>query len=205
MVDSYSYLCGQLLIEQRNYSHLTTYVFKAEAALDATAAAASNAAANSTGGGSAVSATSAKKKSSERDGVQAKLDLATALSHLGQNNYEKAANAFLKIGSTKELGDWAGKVYRLDALFSYNTLIPMQLIAPGDIAIYGTLCALASLKRSQIKSRILENSVFGVYIEQEPYVRELIEAYMSSNFKTVLELLAKYSVCCCLHFPNVVT
>lgn len=87
---------------------MTTYVFKAEAALDATAAAASNAAAHSTSG--AAAATSAKKKSSERESVQAKLDLATALSHLGQGNYEKAANAFLKIGSTKELGDWVGKV-----------------------------------------------------------------------------------------------
>ncbi|KAG6818323.1 hypothetical protein H0H93_005994, partial [Arthromyces matolae] len=31
------------------------------------------------------------------------------------------------------------------------------------------------------------------YIEQEPYVRELIEAYMASDFKTVLERLNKYS------------
>jgi COP9 signalosome complex subunit 1 len=41
---------------------------------------------------------------------------------------------------------------------------------------------------------VLENSIFGVYIEQEPYVRELIEAYMGSNFKSVLELLSRYSV-----------
>ena len=70
----------------------------------------------------------------------------------------------------------------------------VQLVAPGDIAIYGTLCALSSLSRSAIKAQILENSIFGVYIEQEPYVRELIEAYMGSNFKSVLELLSRYSV-----------
>lgn len=70
----------------------------------------------------------------------------------------------------------------------------LQLIAPGDIAIYGTLCALATFPRSAIKARVLENSVFSAYIEQEPYVRELIEAYMNSNFKTVLELLSRYSV-----------
>ena len=69
-----------------------------------------------------------------------------------------------------------------------------QLVAPGDIAIYGTLCALATFQRSAIKSRILENSIFGSYIEQEPYMRELIEAYMNSNFKVVLELLSRYSV-----------
>ena len=67
-------------------------------------------------------------------------------------------------------------------------------MAPGDIAIYGTLCALATFQRSAIKSRILENSIFGSYIEQEPYMRELIEAYMNSNFKVVLEILSRYSV-----------
>ena len=67
-------------------------------------------------------------------------------------------------------------------------------MAPGDVAIYGTLCALATFQRSAIKSRILENSIFGTYIEQEPYIRELIEAYINSNFKVVLELLSRYSV-----------
>jgi COP9 signalosome complex subunit 1 len=52
---------------------------------------------------------------------------------------------------------------------------------------------LASLSRPAIKVQLLENSIFGVYIEQEPYVRELVEAYMSSNFKSVLDLLARYS------------
>ena len=76
-------------------------------------------------------------------------------------------------------------------------------MAPGDIAIYGTLCALATFQRSTIKSKILENSIFGSYIEQEPYMRELIEAYMNSNFKVVLELLSRYSVrlfCYCFPF-----
>jgi len=100
----------QLLIEQRNYAHLTTYVFKADAALDA-ATAATNAAASNTSGAPVPTATAgSKKKSAERDNVQAKLDLATALSHLGQGNYEKAAHSFLKIGTAKDLGDWVGKV-----------------------------------------------------------------------------------------------
>ncbi|KDR76888.1 hypothetical protein GALMADRAFT_245996 [Galerina marginata CBS 339.88] len=166
----------ELLIEQRNYSHLTTYVFKADAALDAATAATAPPPASTTGAPTPTVTAGAKKKSAERDNVQAKLDLATALSHLGQGNYEKAAHSFLKIGPTKDLGEWAGK-----------------LIAPGDIAIYGTLCALATFSRSAVKSRILENSIFGAYIEQEQYIRELIEAYMNSNFKTVLELLNRYS------------
>ena len=60
------------------------------------------------------------------------------------------------------------------------------------------------MTRGAIKSQLLENTVFGLYIEQEPYIRELLEAYISSNFKTVLELLSKYSVCCCsLSVPHI--
>ncbi|KAF9469456.1 G protein pathway suppressor 1 [Collybia nuda] len=168
----------ELLIEQRNYSHLPTYVFKAEAALDAATANISSSN-NASGASSApvpMVTSGSKKKSAERENVQSKLDLATALSHLGQANYEKAAYHLLRIGPSKELGDWVGKI-----------------VAPGDLAVYGTLCALSSLPRSSLKAQLLENSIFGVYIEQEPYVRELIEAYMGSNFKTVLELLSRYS------------
>ncbi|CAK5279986.1 unnamed protein product [Mycena citricolor] len=170
----------ELLIEQRNWSHLPTYVFKADAALDAASAAAANrdgdpAPAPSSGPQTLLNV-KRKPVSEERERVQSKLDFASALSHLATSNYQKAAHLFVKLGPAKDFGDWMGK-----------------LVAPGDIAIYGVLCALATLPRSALKSQILENSTFGVYIEQEPYVRELVEAYLSSNFKTVLELLNRYS------------
>lgn len=107
---SYSGL-SQLLIEQRNYSHLTTYVFKADAALDAASAAAQASAAGGSGAAAVPPTAAAKKRgSAERDSVQSKLDLSTALSHLGQGSYEKAAQYLLKLGPAKELGDWVGKV-----------------------------------------------------------------------------------------------
>lgn len=77
-----------------------------------------------------------------------------------------------------------------------------QLVSPGDIAIYGSVCALASLSRSAFKAQVLENLSFGVYIEQEPHVREMIEAYMASNFKGVLETLGKYNVSRCSQISN---
>lgn len=77
----------------------------------------------------------------------------------------------------------------------------IQLVSPGDIAIYGTLCALASLSRSAVKAQLLRNPVFSAYIEQEPYIRDLIQAYMSSDFKTTLEILSKYSV----RFPHLLS
>ena len=89
---------------QGNYSHISTYVFKADTALDA----ASNAASASTT--PVIPGTGPAKKSQERAKWQTKLDFASALANLGQGNYEKAANLFLKLGSVKELGDWVGKV-----------------------------------------------------------------------------------------------
>ncbi|OBZ76758.1 COP9 signalosome complex subunit 1b, partial [Grifola frondosa] len=154
---------GQLMIEQRNYAHLQTYVFKAETALDA----ATNTRANAGPEAPGASQTTKEKKSAEREKVQSKLDIASALAHLGQGHYEKAAVSFLKVGPAKGLEHWARKI-----------------IAPGDIAIYGSLCALATFTRSAIRAQVLENDNFGVYIEQEPYIRELIDSYWATGSRS---------------------
>ncbi|TFK52824.1 PCI-domain-containing protein [Heliocybe sulcata] len=156
----------EILIEQRNYSHIPTYIFKADAALDQSTSASDS---KAVGGGKG-------KASAERERYQTKLDFAMGLSQLGQGQYDKAAYSFLKLGAPAKLDDWVGK-----------------LVAPGDVAIFGTLCALASMSRSAIKSNVLENETFGIYIEHEPYVRDIVEAYMSNKFKVVLELLEKFS------------
>ncbi len=70
-------------------------------------------------------------------------------------------------------------------------------MTPGDIAIYGVLCSLATKSRSAIKASIMESPTFGVYLEHEPYVRDLVDAYMASKFKTVLDILEQYSVRLC--------
>ncbi|KZV95984.1 PCI-domain-containing protein [Exidia glandulosa HHB12029] len=175
----------ELLVEQQNYSHISTYIFKAEAALDAIPAQ------QAAPQGAATTATQsqAPKKSAEREKVQTKLDFCSALAALGVSNYEKAATGFLKLGY-KGLEDWFGK-----------------LVAPSDIAAYGVLCALATLPRSALVSRLglsqpgsskgssatSEPPPFAYYLEQEQYVRELVDAYVNSKFKTVLELLDRFS------------
>ncbi|ESK91190.1 cop9 signalosome complex subunit 1 [Moniliophthora roreri MCA 2997] len=169
----------ELLIEQRNYAHLPTYIFKAESALEGATAALQSAKDKE----SAATGTATNKKSTatlpDIDVLRSKLDFANGLAHLYSGSYERAAYFFLRLnsgtGSSGGLGDWFGK-----------------LVSPGDIAIYGSVCALASLSRSAFKAQVLENLSFSTYIEQESHVREMIEAYMASNFKTVLEALNKY-------------
>ncbi|PVF98382.1 hypothetical protein CPB86DRAFT_774856 [Serendipita vermifera] len=148
----------ELLLEEHNFAHISTYVFKAESTLES-------------------SASADKKKGQpnpEKDKIQAKLNLAIALSQIGQGYYENAAWAFMKVG--KNLEGWDRKV-----------------ASPSDIAIYGTLCALATFERRQIRTKLLENEDFSYYLEQEPYMREIIEAYLASKFRVVLQLLERYS------------
>ncbi|KIY73824.1 hypothetical protein CYLTODRAFT_416481 [Cylindrobasidium torrendii FP15055 ss-10] len=157
----------ELLIEQRNYGHIPTYVFKAEAALEAV---------NSAATANATNAAEAKKNQPDNSRIHSRLDLASSLASLGQGAHEKASYNLLRLGGTKDFGDWMGKI-----------------ISPGDIAVYGTLCAMACLSRSGFKAQVLDNPTFGVYLEQEPYLRELVDAYMASKFQTVLSILEKYS------------
>ncbi|EJD51884.1 PCI-domain-containing protein [Auricularia subglabra TFB-10046 SS5] len=173
----------ELLVEQQNYSHISTYIFKAEAALEAIPAQ------QPAQPGAPAGAASSTKKSAEREKVQTKLDFCGALAALGVSNYEKAATSFLRIGY-KGLDDWFGK-----------------LVSPSDIAIYGVLCALATLPRSALVARLglsqpgsskgasttSEPPPFAYYLEQEQYVRELVDAYVNSKFKTVLDILERFS------------
>lgn len=98
------------MIEQRNYTHISSYIYKADGALESTAAAAATASGTESSAIPASAHPSSKKVTPEREQVQSKLDFAMALSHLGQGNYEKAALAFLRLGPPSQLGDWVGKV-----------------------------------------------------------------------------------------------
>ena len=104
------------MIEQRNYTHIPTYVFKADAALDVTSA---------SGQGQTSASQQQPKKhagsqvSPERERLQTKLDVSSALASLGQGHYDKVAATLLKTGLPKTLEDWNGKVYyRLDFQFT---------------------------------------------------------------------------------------
>lgn len=88
----------EILLEQQNYAHLSTYIYKAETALDA-----SQPAKNSKAGTAAAG-------SPERIKIQAKLEFASAMAEMGAGRYDKAAYAFLKMKN--DLGDWNGKVNR---------------------------------------------------------------------------------------------
>jgi COP9 signalosome complex subunit 1 len=160
----------ELLLEQRSFSHIPTYVFKAESALDSIGT--SGHTSSSLGFGSSASGGGAKKIDLHQ-AVEAKLALCTALSHLANGNYGKATHDFLQPMSAAALAPWNGNI-----------------VFVGDIAVYATLCSLATLGRSELKARVVESE--GLAGEGEG-MKELLDAWMASNFRAVLGLLEKYS------------
>ncbi|KAI0033004.1 26S proteasome subunit RPN7-domain-containing protein [Vararia minispora EC-137] len=152
----------ELLIEHRNYAHITTYVFKAESALDAAMAQASSG--GNSGGGSTAKRNDAFKP------TESKLSLSSALSLFHTRSYAKAAPKFLVPGTSSA---WAG-----------------SLLHPGDSGIYGTLCALATMERAEVKRRYAAgDSALG----EGEGMKDLVDAWLGSRFKNVIQLLDKHS------------
>lgn len=114
----------EVLLEQQNYGHLSTYTYKAETALDPNnqgSAAAAKKTATTTG--TAASASAAASAAVDKSKVLAKLELAGAMAEMGAGRYDKAAYSFLKLN--KDLDDWSGKVFRfLNPSMSYLTTRP---------------------------------------------------------------------------------
>ncbi|KAI6246573.1 COP9 signalosome complex subunit 1 [Erysiphe necator] len=69
----------------------------------------------------------------------------------------------------------------------FNTI----LIA-NDIAIYGGLCALATLERKELETKVLRNSNFRTYLELEPHIRRAITYFINGRYSDCLNILQTY-------------
>ncbi|KAL3479032.1 CSN complex subunit 1 [Aspergillus californicus] len=98
---------------------------------------------------------------------------AMGLSQLHSGSYIEAANSFL--AAEPSLGD------------SYN-----EIISSNDVAVYGGLCALASMDRNELQRRVIDNSSFRNFLELEPHIRRAISFFCNSKFRPCLEILEAY-------------
>ncbi|KAK8249838.1 COP9 signalosome-like protein complex subunit 1 [Phyllosticta capitalensis] len=103
------------------------------------------------------------------------------LSHLSSGNFREAARQFLSVHP------------------SFMTAEPQagikwqhQVLTGNDIAVYGGLCALASMDRSELRSNVLENKNFRDFLELEPHVRRAISQFCSTKYTQCLEILEAY-------------
>jgi COP9 signalosome complex subunit 1 len=98
---------------------------------------------------------------------------AEALAQMDAGEYYAAARSFLNADSGMST--------------SCNTFI-----SPNDVAVYGGLCALATMERNELRSKVLENSSFRTYLELEPQIRRAIAFFVNSRYSACLNILQTY-------------
>ncbi|KAK0410877.1 hypothetical protein QR680_005374 [Steinernema hermaphroditum] len=72
-------------------------------------------------------------------------------------------------------------------VFDFN-----DIVSANDIAVYGTICALATFNRRELKERILENMEFRKFMECDQRLVDLVKKFISSDFSAVLDLLKDF-------------
>ncbi len=106
--------------------------------------------------------------------AQPRLAAAMGLAQLASGNFKDAANSFL--GTDPRL-----------LTEEYN-----EVITANDVAVYGGLCAIASMDRNELQSLVLDNSTFRNFLELEPHIRRAISFFCSSKYGQCLEILEAY-------------
>ncbi|OQV09029.1 hypothetical protein CLAIMM_13212 [Cladophialophora immunda] len=104
---------------------------------------------------------------------QPKIQAASGLQQMSNGHYREAANSFLS--TDPSLGD------------NYS-----DVLTSNDVAVYGGLCALASMTRSELQTKVLENNSFRNFLELEPHIRRAISFFCASKYSQCLEILESY-------------
>lgn len=104
---------------------------------------------------------------------QPKMSVASGLAQLARGSYLEAARSF--IATPASLGT------------SYNGVATMN-----DVAVYGGLCALASMERETLKTEVLESASFRNFLELEPHIRRAVTAFYSARYGECLSILDSY-------------
>ncbi|KAI9106133.1 26S proteasome subunit RPN7-domain-containing protein [Phlyctochytrium arcticum] len=166
------YDCGDLTASQRHYMKARDYCTTSKHIVDwaLIMAKLSVAQGNFTHIQSYVSKIETTPEIPDRKLVNSKLACIMGLVHLDGSKYKKAARSFL------------------DCSFELNNQFT-DVMSPNDIAIYGTLCALASFDRAELKSHVFDNNEFKQYLELEPQIRELLNCFYNSQYTACLESL----------------
>ncbi|KAH8668315.1 26S proteasome subunit RPN7-domain-containing protein [Xylariales sp. PMI_506] len=100
--------------------------------------------------------------------------MVAGIAYLHSDKYYDAAKSFLDTGD-------------LAICQAYN-----DVASPNDVAIYGGLLALASMDRSELQRRVLDNSSFRTYLELEPHIRKAVSMFINGRYSSCLAILESY-------------
>jgi len=92
------------------------------------------------------------------------------LAHLENRKFKQAALKFISVGA-----DVASKF--------------PAIMSPQDVAIYGSLCALAEFDRMELKEKVLDNANFKNQLELLPKLGAMISDFYNSKYAACLAYL----------------
>ncbi|KAL1501884.1 hypothetical protein ABEB36_007124 [Hypothenemus hampei] len=101
--------------------------------------------------------------------IFSKLRCAAGLAELATRKYKQAAKHFLQA--------------------SLDHCDFPELLSPGNVAIYGGLCALATFDRPELQKHVVNNGSFKPFLELEPALRDAILKFYESKYAACLRLL----------------
>ncbi|VDK88024.1 unnamed protein product [Onchocerca ochengi] len=105
------------------------------------------------------------------DSAKAKVSAVAALNYLNMRNYRLVAEKCLKI--------------------EFDNFDYPALLAAKDVVMFGTLCALATFDRSELKDKVLGSLMFWKFLEAEPKLIELLQKFVKSQFGICFDILEK--------------
>uniref|UniRef100_A0A1I7YDH1 PCI domain-containing protein n=1 Tax=Steinernema glaseri TaxID=37863 RepID=A0A1I7YDH1_9BILA len=104
------------------------------------------------------------------DESQCKITILSALHHLiNSRKYRDVAQKLINV--------------------SFDVFDSSDLMSANDVAIYGTICALATFSRTELKERILNNMEFRKFMECDQRLVDVVKKFISSDFSAVMDLL----------------
>jgi COP9 signalosome complex subunit 1 len=112
-------------------------------------------------------------KADDQAKSQPKTQAAMGLSQMHGGDYRDAAISFLN--TDPSLGD------------KY-----CEVLTSNDVAVYGGLCALASMDREELQSKVLDSASFRNFLELEPHIRRAITFFCATKYAQCLEILEAY-------------
>lgn len=78
-----------------------------------------------------------------------------------------------------------------DAFLSVEEIKEVFPLTSEDVASYGTLCAMATLGRNEVNSRVLQATKFKKYFENAQEIRQLVQSFIGNRFGECISLLQK--------------
>jgi COP9 signalosome complex subunit 1 len=105
--------------------------------------------------------------------LQPYLKCASGLASLAEGKFNNAARSFLAVDSGR------GQAVN-------------EIVSANDIAVYGGLCALATMDRNDLQTKVLDNSNFRTYLELEPHIRRAIQQFVGGRYSACLSTLENY-------------